>query len=255
MKKCLPSLSSGSYHFPTLSPPLLHLPVTAHSSQPASSCHHSVLSYIQCKVSLLSPRMLHSLFSRFFFCDEFCLKNSLMPTCSPPSATATSEDTIILSPPTTLTVQEGEAVTVPCVASGAQQPVFMFGGSDLPMGAQSNQYSLDFATITPESNGSHSCQVGSTTSTFSINVLRRLHRMMPSHFLSLSLPLLPSFPVTPLFFSSRLPLSFLSLSLLFLYSPCKNGYTKLFCHSESGRSSSCAYFMKSSSSTAALTHC
>ena len=99
---------------------------------------------------------------------------------SPPSATANNEDTIILSPPTTLTVQEREAVTIPCVASGTQQPVFMFNGSVLPTGAQSNQYSLDFATIAPESNGSYSCQVGSTTSTFSINVLRRLHHVMSS---------------------------------------------------------------------------
>ena len=104
---------------------------------------------------------------------------------SPPSATANNEDTIILSPPTMLTVQEGEAVTVPCVASGTQ-PVFMFNGSDLPTDAQSNQYSLDFITITPESNGSYSCQVGSTTSTFSINVLGRLHHVMSS------LPLPPS---------------------------------------------------------------
>ena len=103
------------------------------------------------------------------------------------SATANNEDTIILSPPTTLTVQEGEAVTVPCVASGTQQPVFMFSGSVLPTGAQSNQYSLDFAAIAPESNGSYSCQVGSTTSTFRINVLRRLHHMM--HALPSSLPL------------------------------------------------------------------
>ena len=106
---------------------------------------------------------------------------SFMPTCSTllaPSATANNEDTIILSPPTTLTVQEGEAVTVPCVASGTQQPVFMFGGSVLPTGAQSNQYSLDFAAIASESNGSYSCQVGSTTSTFSINVLRRLHHSL-----------------------------------------------------------------------------
>lgn len=131
---------------------------------------------------------------------------SFMPTCSTllaPSATANNEDTIILSPPTTLSVQEGEAVTVPCVTSGTQQPVFMFGGSVLPTGAQSNQYSLDFAAITPESNGSYSCQVGSTTSTFSINVLRRLHNVMSSRsFLS---PLLPShllpFPPSPCYYA------------------------------------------------------
>ena len=134
--------------------------------------------------------MLHSLCFHvllLLWCMSFI---SFMPTCSTflaPSATANNEGTIILSPPTTLTVQEGEAVTVPCVVSGTQQPVFMFGGSVLPTGAQSNQYSLDFAAITPESSGSYSCQVGSTTSTFSINVLGRLHHMM--HALPSSLPL------------------------------------------------------------------
>ena len=124
----------------------------------------------------------------------------LLLLSSPPSATANNEETIILSPPTTLTVQEREAVTVPCVVSGNQQPTFMFGGSDLPTGAQSNQYSLDFTAITPESNGSYSCQVGTTTSTFTINVLGRLHNMLPPpYFLpccpSLSTPL-PSPPLS-----------------------------------------------------------
>ena len=117
----------------------------------------------------------------------FTLSSLLPPNLlsSPPSATANNEDTIILSPPTTLTVQEGEAVTVPCVASGNQPPTFMFGGSGLPTGAQSNQYSLDFAAITPATNGSYSCQVGTTTSTFTINVLGRLHNVItPSLLLS-----------------------------------------------------------------------
>ena len=137
------------------------------------------------------------------------------------SATANNEDTIILSPPTTLTVQEGEAVTVPCVATGTQQPVFMFGGSDLPMGAQSNQYSLDFAAIAPESSGSYSCQVESITSTFSINVLSRLtvapHDACPPFF-----PTPPFLLVTPLL---------ARMGILIIIS--------------SGRSSSHAHFVKS----------
>ena len=127
---------------------------------------------------------------------------------SPPSATANNENTIILSPPTTLTVQEGEAVTVPCVASGNQQPTFMFGGSDPPTGAQSNQYSLDFTAITPESNGSYSCQVGTTTSTFTINVLGRLHNVIPPpprfHCPSLSTPLPSPLLATVLFSINQL---------------------------------------------------
>ena len=136
---------------------------------------------------------------------------SLLPTYSPPPATAINEDTIILSPPTTLTVQEGEPVTVPCVASGTQ-PMFMFGGSDLPTGAQSNQYSLDFAAIAPESNGSYSCQAGSTT--FSINVLGRLHHIMPSPYHPLALTSFLSLPLlslSPLSFLALLPSPFLSL--------------------------------------------
>ena len=101
----------------------------------------------------------------------------LLLLSSPPSATANNEETIILSPPTTLTVQEREAVTVPCVASGNQPPMFMFNGSGLPTGAESNQYSLDFTAITPAANRSYSCQVGSTTSTFTINVLGRLYNV------------------------------------------------------------------------------
>ena len=127
---------------------------------------------------------------------------------SPPSATANNEDTIILSPPTTLTVQEGEAVTVPCVASGTQQPMFMFGGSDPPTGAQSNQYSFDFTAITPESNGSYSCQVGTTISTFTINVLGRLHNVIPPpppfHCPSLSIPLPSPLLATMLFSINQL---------------------------------------------------
>ena len=85
-------------------------------------------------------------------------------------------------------------MTVPCVASGNQPPTFMFGGSGLPTGAQPNQHSLDFAAITPAANGSYSCQVGTTTSTFTLNVLGKLQHMMPPfpppfHCPSLSTPL------------------------------------------------------------------
>ena len=138
----------------------------------------------------------------------------LLLSSSPPSATANNENTIILSPPTTLTVQEGEAVTVPCVASGNQLPMFMFGGSDLPTGAQPNQYSLDFAAITPESNGNYSCWVGTTTSTFTINVLGRLHNVIPPP---------PSFPVAPLY-----PLPFPPLSLQLCSSQLIN-FSHSFC--------------------------
>jgi len=89
----------------------------------------------------------------------------------PPSATAGNEDTIILEPPNILTVMAGEAVNVPCVASGSQQPTFMFGTS-VPSGTQ-NQYSLDFISITAAVGGEYTCQVGTTTSTFTIDVLGR----------------------------------------------------------------------------------
>ena len=138
----------------------------------------------------------------------------LLLLSSPSSATANNEDTIILSPPTTLTVQVGEAVTVPCVASGTQQPMFMFGGSDPPTGAQSNQYSFDFTAITPESNGSYSCQVGTTTSTFTINVLGRLYNVIPPP---------SSFPVAPLY-----PLPFPPLSLQLCSSQLIK-FSRLFC--------------------------
>ena len=77
-------------------------------------------------------------------------------------------------------------MTVPCVVSGNQPPTFMFGGSSLPTGAQPNQYSLDFAAITPESNGSYSCQVGTTTTTFTLNVLGELQHMIDAPLSPLS---------------------------------------------------------------------
>ena len=178
------------------------------SSSPSSSFLLSSFLYSFSSVSPCYPPspfpsplhlflFVHSLFFPFYSIP--CLLSQNLPPpphllSSPPSAMANNEDTIILSPPTTLTVQEGEAVTVPCVASGNQQPTFMFGGSALPTGAQSNQYSLDFTAITLAVNGSYSCQVGTTTSTFTINVLGRLHDMI----IPIPFPLLSTVPLYPL---------------------------------------------------------
>ena len=75
-------------------------------------------------------------------------------------------DVIILAPPTTLLVTEGDIVSIPCVGSGGTAPTFTLGGAMQTSGP----YSLDFASIATSDAGTYTCQVGETTANFTVNV-------------------------------------------------------------------------------------
>ena len=74
-------------------------------------------------------------------------------------------DVIILGPPTTISVTEGGAVSLPCVGSRGA-PTFTLSG----LTQTSGQYSLDFASITTSAAGTYTCQVGATAATVTVNV-------------------------------------------------------------------------------------
>ena len=76
-------------------------------------------------------------------------------------------DVIILAPPTSVSVTEGDAVSIPCVGSGEAAPAFMLDGAAV---ATSGPYSLDFASITLSDAGTYTCQIGGEMANVSVNV-------------------------------------------------------------------------------------
>ena len=79
-------------------------------------------------------------------------------------------DVIILAPPTTLSVTEGDTVSIPCVGSGGAAPSFTLDGAMQTSGP----YSLDFASIALSDAGTYTCQIGETTANVTINVTAML---------------------------------------------------------------------------------
>ena len=75
-------------------------------------------------------------------------------------------DVIVLAPPTSVSVTEGDTVSLPCVGSRGAVPVFS------PTGAMqtSSQFSLDFSSITASASGMYTCQIGGTSASVTVNV-------------------------------------------------------------------------------------
>ena len=102
------------------------------------------------------------------------------------------DDVIILAPPPTLSVTEGDAVSLPCVGSGGTPPIFVVNGTGVQSPAVSGPYSLDFASIALSDAGTYTCQIGSTNATVTLNVTamlgeltftREIFRPWPIYFL------------------------------------------------------------------------
>lgn len=79
-------------------------------------------------------------------------------------------DVIILAPPTSISVTEGDAVSLPCVGSRGAAPNFALDGTV----QMSGPYSLDFASISVSDNGTYTCQVGDTTANVAVTVTAML---------------------------------------------------------------------------------
>ena len=84
-------------------------------------------------------------------------------------------DVIILAPPTSVSVTEGDAVSLPCIGSRGTAPTFFLGGVALPTNL-SGPYSLDFASIDLSDNGTYTCQIGEATATVTINVTAMIRK-------------------------------------------------------------------------------
>ena len=85
------------------------------------------------------------------------------------------DDVIILAPPTSVLVTEGDAVSLPCIGSRGTAPTFSLDGVAPPT-SLSNPYSLDFASIDLSDNGTYTCQIGEATATVTINVTAMIRK-------------------------------------------------------------------------------
>lgn len=83
-------------------------------------------------------------------------------------------DVIILAPPTTISVTEGDAVSLPCVGSGGTAPTFTLDGEAVQSAATTGPYSLDFASISVSDNGTYTCEIGEITANVTINITAML---------------------------------------------------------------------------------
>ena len=85
------------------------------------------------------------------------------------SETAASDiDTIILAPPPSLSVSEGNSVLIPCVGS-AQQPGFT-GGSPAATSGTPSSFGLMISSADREDSGTIVCQVGGASSEVNLTV-------------------------------------------------------------------------------------
>ena len=83
-------------------------------------------------------------------------------------------DVIILAPPTTISVTEGDAVSLPCVGSVGATPTFTLDGGAVQSAATTGPYSLDFASISVSDNGAYTCEIGNKTANVTVSVAAML---------------------------------------------------------------------------------
>ena len=76
-------------------------------------------------------------------------------------------DVIVLAPPMSILVTEGDAVSLPCVGSRGTAPSFSLDGVAQ---TSSSRYSLDLNHITASDDGTYTCQIGVTTADVDVNV-------------------------------------------------------------------------------------
>lgn len=88
-----------------------------------------------------------------------------------PGTSLGDSDVIILPPPISFSVIEGDSVSLPCVGSGGAAPNFTLDGAAVQSAAAtSGLYSLDFASISASDSGIYTCQIGYTNASTVVDV-------------------------------------------------------------------------------------